>query len=104
MIHDEIRSLLDAPPSGEEAPSIDDIEDTLTTGYARALALEAEHRRLERKISEIAAKLGQASTERRHSELASLGQQLSVADGDLTHLRELLSSLRTRAAEVRAGS
>jgi hypothetical protein len=104
MIHDEIRSLLDAPPSGEEAPGIAAIEDTLTTGYARALALEAERRRLERKISELAAKLGSASNERRHSELASLGRQLSVADGDLTYLRDLLSSLRTRAAEVRADS
>jgi ABC-type phosphate transport system auxiliary subunit len=102
MIHDQIRSLLDAPPSGEEAPSIDDIEHTLTAGYARALALEAERWRLERQISEVAAKLGQASDQRKHSELANLGQRLSVADGDLTQLRGLLSSLRTRAAEVRA--
>jgi len=102
MIHDEIRSLLDAPPRGEEAPSIDDIEHTLTAGYARALALEAERWRLERKISQVATKLGQVSDERRHSELANLGQRLTVADGDLTQLRGLLSSLRTRAAEVRA--
>ena len=102
MIHDEIRSMLDAPPSGEAAPSIHDIEHTLTAGYASALALEAESWRLERKISALAAKLGQDANERRASELASLGQRLSAADGDLTNLRGLLSSLRSRAAEVRA--
>ena len=42
MIHDEIRSLLDAPADGDDAPTIDTIEDTLTAGYAKALALEAE--------------------------------------------------------------
>jgi hypothetical protein len=45
MIHDEIRDLLDAPPTGEAAPSLDHIEHTLTTGYATALALEAERSR-----------------------------------------------------------
>lgn len=104
MIHDEIRSMLDAPPHGEAAPSIHEIEHTLTAGYARALALEAERWNLERKISAVAAKLGQAPDEGRHSELVDLGQKLSVAEGDLTHLRGLLSSLRTRAAEVRANA
>jgi hypothetical protein len=101
MIQDEIRSLLDAPPTGDDAPSLDDIEHTLTSGYATALALEAERRRLERKIAAVAAKLGQGSTGGQ-SELTSLGQRLSVADGDLTRLRGLLSSLRSRADEVRA--
>jgi hypothetical protein len=36
-----------------------------------------------------------------HSELAMLGQRLSAANGDLTLLRDLLSSLRSRADEVR---
>ena len=58
MIHDEIRSLLDAPPDGEDAPTIDAIEHTLTAGYARALALEAERWRLERRIAQVAAELG----------------------------------------------
>ncbi len=101
MIHDEIRNLLDAPPTGEDAPSLHDIEHTLTAGYASALALDAERWRLERQISEVAAKLGDESSVE-HSEIASLGKRLSVADGDLTLLRGLLSSLRTRADEVRA--
>src|SRR5688572_27694244 len=101
MIHDEIRSLLDAPPTGEDAPSLDDIEHTLTSGYATALALEAERMRLARRIAAVAARLGDGSTEARHSELTKLGQRLSTADGDITLLRDLLSSLRTRADEVR---
>ena len=102
MIQDEIRSLLDSPPAGSEAPTIDDIEHTLTAGYARALALEAERWRLERRIAEVAAKLGGNPEEVEHSELANLGQRLSAADGDLSKLRALLSSLRSRAEEVRA--
>jgi hypothetical protein len=102
MIHDEIRSLLDAPPTGEDAPSLDAIEHTLTSGYATALALEAERLRLERKITAVAAKLGEGSSGQRHSELTKLGRRLSAADGDLTRLRALLSSLRSRANEVRA--
>jgi ABC-type phosphate transport system auxiliary subunit len=102
MIDDEIRTLLDAPAGGDDAPSLGDIEHTLTAGYASALALEAERMRLERRITEVAASLGNDSNEGRHSELAELGQQLSAANGDLTKLRDLLSSLRSRADEVRS--
>src|SRR5919197_2036268 len=68
MIQEEIRTLLDAPQVGEEAPSIDAVEHTLTAGYARALALEAERWRLERRIAEVASKLAGA-TDKQHSEL-----------------------------------
>jgi ABC-type phosphate transport system auxiliary subunit len=101
MIHDEIRSLLDAPPQGEDAPTIDAIEHTLTAGYARALSLEAERWRLERKIARVAAQLGAKPQHDEHSELTELGRRLSVADGDLSNLRKLLASLRSRAEEVR---
>jgi DNA repair exonuclease SbcCD ATPase subunit len=101
MIHEEIRTLLDAPPAGDDAPSIDAVEHTLTAGYARALALEAERWRLERRIAEVASKLAEAS-DTQHSELANLGRRLSTADGDLARLRELLASLRTRADEIRS--
>ena len=104
MIHEEIRSLLDAPPDGEDAPTIDDIENTLTAGYARALALEAERWRLERRIAAVAAELGGKSRDDEHSELTQLGRRLSAADGDLSNLRTLLSSLRSRADEVRQPS
>jgi hypothetical protein len=102
MIQDEIQTLLDSPPIGEDAPSIDAIEDTLTAGYARALALEAERWRLERRIAEVAVELGGKPPDDERDELTKLGQRLSSADGDLTMLRQLLASLRSRANEVRA--
>jgi DNA repair exonuclease SbcCD ATPase subunit len=102
MIHDDIRHLLEAPASGQEAPSLDHIEHTLTAGYARALALEGERWHLERKISEIAARLGEELNEQQAAELANLGRRLSTADRKLTQLRGLLASLRTRADELRA--
>jgi hypothetical protein len=103
MILEEIRTLLDAPPVGDDAPSIDAVEHTLTAGYARALALEAERWRLERRIAEVASKLAEAS-DTQHSELVNLGQRLSAADGDLARLRELLVSLRVRADEIRSAA
>ena len=104
MIHEDIRSLLEAPSSGEEAPSLDRIENTLTAGYARALALEAERWRIERRIADVAARLGDEVTDEDASELAQLGKRLSSADGDLDKLRGLLVALRTRADEVRAAA
>jgi uncharacterized membrane protein len=102
MIHEDIRNLLDAPPTGDEAPTLDHIEHTLTSGYARALALEAEHWRLERKIADLAARLGEEVTDEDATQLAKLSQGLADADADLTRLRALLVSLRSRADEVRA--
>jgi hypothetical protein len=102
MIYDEIRSMLAAPPSGADAPSLHEIEETLTAGYANALALEAERLRLERRIAAAAAALNTKSENPSTAELATLAQQLTVADGDLAQLRALLSSLRVRANAVRA--
>ena len=104
MIQEEIQQLLDAPPSGEDAPTLDHLEHTLTAGYASALALEAERWRLERKIADVAAHLARGADTNEASELASLGQRLAAADGNLSQLRALLSSLRARAAEVRASA
>lgn len=96
---DEIRELLAAPLSGTRAPSLSRIEHTLTSGYARALALEAERTRIERRLGKVAATVregdGQAEA------IASLAQRLTAADGELSSLRLLLESLRTRASDAR---
>lgn len=98
----EIEALLD-----DRAPrALDEIEDTLTSGYAAALALEAERWRIERRISDLATKLGgDADFELvRAEEIVTLAQRLSSADADLIRLREILGSLRERADAVRAAA
>lgn len=89
-------------------PSLDELEDTLTSGYAAALALEAERWRIERGIAEAAATLGEsgehAAGSGRTQELARLGQRLSVAADDLARLRSLLGALRDRADAARAAA
>src|SRR5919197_6718893 len=101
MIHDEIRQLLAAPVTGPSAPTLAAIEHTLTAGYAEALALEAERWRIERRVSEVAALLGDGDAASA-DELAALGRKLSGTDRELSGLRSLLDSLRDRAAKVRA--
>src|ERR671934_1111668 len=101
MIDTEIRTLLNAPADGVGAPPLAHLEDTLTAGYAHALALEAERWRLERRIAEVAAALEDHQGPLRSSELRKLSRSLKTATANLTELRALLGSLRQRAAEVR---
>jgi hypothetical protein len=89
---EQIEELLSA-----EAPPLARIEETLTEGYARALALEAERWRLERRIGEVARE----GRDDIGDEIRSLGSRLSNADGKLTELRTLLGSLHERARTVR---
>jgi hypothetical protein len=88
----QIEELLDA-----EAPPLARMEDTLTEGYAQALALEAERLRLERRIGEVARE-GRDDV---GDEIRSLGSRLSSADGRLTELRSLLGTLHERARTAR---
>ena len=88
----EIRALIAAP----RAP-LQQLEDTLTTGYVRALELEAERGRLERRIGEMAA-AGRAG---HAGELAELSERVCAAEDDLARLRDLLAELRDRAAAAR---
>ena len=73
-------------------------------GTQIALALEAERLRIERKLADVASRLADETTDEDASEVAQLGQRLSVADDDLVRLRRLLVSLRLRADEVRAAA
>lgn len=91
----EIQALIDAPVEGERAPSLALLEDTLTTGYARALALEAERARLERRIG---SELEAGAT----AELSQLARVRARVDAQSVSLRALLSRLRIRASELRA--
>jgi len=85
---------------GADAPTLARLEETLTEGYAQALALEAERWRLERRLGEMARAGGSDLGE----ELQSLGKRLTSADGELAELRALLGSLHERARVARAAS
>jgi hypothetical protein len=96
---EEIRVLLDRPDAAP-AQSLERLEDTLTEGYARALALEAERWRLERKIGELGADVRRGA-ERSGEEVATLAVRLSQASNRLARLRTLLAALRQRTDAVR---
>jgi septal ring factor EnvC (AmiA/AmiB activator) len=68
---------------------LDELESKLTDGYAQALSLEAERRRLERRISELALELG------------TLAKRLDGNAADLGQLRAVLADLRAHADGVR---
>jgi hypothetical protein len=101
-LYEEIRALLDEPPGAEETGFLDRLEHTLTDGYARALALEAERVRLERRMGELAGGLHETSGDGHAAELASVARRLADAEEELTRLRDVLGSLRDRARAVRA--
>ena len=82
----------------DSTPSLAVVEDTLTQGYARALALEAEQLRIERRLGEVA----RSSSGDHAAEIRSLGSRLTRADGELRKLRALLQPLQDRARNLRA--
>jgi hypothetical protein len=95
----EIAALL-AVSDGLDDP--ERLERTLTDGYARALSLEGEQRRLERRIGSLAA--GRGDPEERR-ELASLVRLARRRQGDLGALRGQLGELRRRhSSAVRRAS
>jgi hypothetical protein len=99
LIHD-IRSLLATEPG---LAALERLEETLTAGYAHAMALEAEQWRLERRLGHVARGLD-GDGRRDPAELARLTERLAAVEGELGGLRLLLSSLRDRARELRAAA
>ena len=89
----EIRSLLNVP-EGTDGPSRAEVEHTLTSGYAYALALEGERLRIERRLRALfrSGGSGKATTD----EVAELTGRLASADQELAGVRALLSSLRAQ--------
>jgi hypothetical protein len=97
----EIRSLLDVARESC-SPALAQIESTLTDGYAAAMAMEAERSRLERRIAGLALQLDGEVPPPETRELPRLARRLQGADEEIAVLRDLLSSLRIRASELRA--
>ncbi|TMK61845.1 MAG: hypothetical protein E6G60_10205 [Actinobacteria bacterium] len=102
MIENHIRTLLDAPEAGEGAPTLAHIEEMLTAGYARAMAIEGEQWRLQRRIVDIALRLADEYNELQARELRKLARELRAVEEDLVGIRALIRSLRARANEARA--
>lgn len=82
ILFDRIRTLLNRKGSGS-----DEVEHTLTDGYARALALEADRLRTEDRIREL------AGSEEHVGELRSLKARLGRTESELSQLRDLLKVL-----------
>jgi len=85
----DIQALLEGPP----APSLDAIEEALTTGYAHAMGLEGERLRVERRLRAVVREPGPQGGERNRA-IAELTRQLADADRELQRLRTLLQTLR----------
>jgi len=89
---------------GASTRDLDQIERTLTDGYARALSLEAERWRLERRVAGLSRGIEDGDVARNARELADVAKRLEQNGGDLTRLRGVLSELRRHADDVRVGS
>jgi hypothetical protein len=85
---DEINALI-------EAPSVDrdDLERTLTDGYAHALSLETERTRLEKQVNAVMQRGNSAA---KAQELTQLAERLEGTAGELSRLRDVLAQLRRR--------
>jgi hypothetical protein len=100
-VHEQIVELLSLPQTGEGAPTLAVVEDTLTEGYAQALALEAERWRLERSIGDVAREAQNGDASEVATRLAALSERITSANGDLARLRALLARLHDRARLLR---
>lgn len=97
MIENTIQTLLDAPESGEGAPTLAHIEQLLTSGYARAMALEGEQTRLRQRIVDVALRLADDLSDLEARELRKLAGELRSTEEELVRIRVLIRSLRARA-------
>jgi ABC-type phosphate transport system auxiliary subunit len=88
----------------DAAENLDQIENTLTDGYAHALSLEAEGLRLERRMTELAQGIQRGDTAKKARELSELARRIDANGDELTRLRSLLGDLRRHADDVRVGS
>jgi len=95
----EIAALLTETEARDDPAQL---ERTLTDGYARALALEAEQWRLQQRIAKITAAAARGETESR-DELAAAVRLLEEQEVEIGALRQDLARLQHRhSSAVRA--
>jgi hypothetical protein len=95
-LFERIQTLIDASDR-----DLEQIERTLTDGYAKALSLEAEQYRIQKRITEVAHALGDGDAVAAQ-ELIALADRLDGTAGELSALRGRLAALRRHADAVRA--
>jgi len=96
-----IRGMLDPRSPDPGQPLLTEMEHTLTDGYARALELEGERLRLERRIGELASRIEGLDEA---GELRVLAQRLRNADENLASLRDVLGELQQRVEAERTAA
>jgi len=98
---ERISRLLKNRSADPGKPLVTEMEDTLTDGYARALQLEAERLRLERRIGELARSVDGPEEA---DELKALAGRLRDVVVELEGLRNRLGLLQKHLAAVRAAA
>jgi hypothetical protein len=98
---ERISRLLKNRSADPGKPLVTEMENTLTDGYARALQLEAERLRLERRIGELARRVDGPEEA---DELKALAGRLRDVDVELEGLRNRLGLLQKHLAAVRAAA
>lgn len=92
ILFDRIRLMLD---SDDAEAAADDVEHTLTDGYACALGLDGERLRIEERIREL------AGIDEHMGEARILKARLALVEEELTQLRGLLETLaRSRSGQT----
>jgi hypothetical protein len=86
VLNARIRVLL-CRERGEPTPDSNEVEHTLTDGYAHALALEGERKQTEMRIHDL------AGHDEHGAELRALKSRLASIDTELSQLRDLLRVL-----------
>jgi hypothetical protein len=98
LLQERIRALLDADADGVGLPRAE-IEPTLTEGYARALELDAESLRIEKRIELLTREVA-GGREVRPGRFSSLLRAMHESETKCAELRTLLESLRRLAARA----
>jgi hypothetical protein len=89
---------------GASTRDIDQIERTLTDGYAHRLTLEAERWRLEQRVTGLSLGIEHGDIVGKARELTDVAKRLESIGEELASLREALADLRRHADDVRVGS
>ena len=96
---ERIQALTDATAEGPALPR-SEMEPIVTDGYARALELDAECLRIERRIDDLTHDTVVVGHEMPTGELSTLLKRLQEATRQSTELRELLAPLGEIVAEA----